>query len=150
MKKDLDVEINLLPFIGLLSVCICFLLLAAIWVHVGSINVKQAIGSGASTAQKEATLWTYLSSSGDITLKLENVSKKVRRKLKLKRIKVTEGKPNFSNFQESIIRIRESLNGAKVSMAMIVPHPKTRYQDMIKVMDILSTEKFKQIGVVPI
>ena len=51
-KKHLDFELNLIPCIDLLSVCICFLLLTAVWLQVGSLSVKQAIG-GQSAADVE-------------------------------------------------------------------------------------------------
>jgi len=44
-RKSLDAEINLVPFIDLLSMCICFLLMTAIWVELNSIDVKQSLGT---------------------------------------------------------------------------------------------------------
>jgi biopolymer transport protein TolR len=38
----MDVEINLVPFIDLLSCCICFLLISAVWTQVAKIDVKPA------------------------------------------------------------------------------------------------------------
>jgi biopolymer transport protein ExbD len=38
----MDVEINLVPFIDLLSCCICFLLISAVWTQVARIDVKPA------------------------------------------------------------------------------------------------------------
>ena len=43
-KKSLDSELNLIAFISLLSVLICSLLLTAIWIQIGSMDVKQAVG----------------------------------------------------------------------------------------------------------
>lgn len=51
-KKHLDFEINLIPCIDLLSVCICFLLLTAVWLNIGSMNVKQAIGQTTAETEK--------------------------------------------------------------------------------------------------
>ena len=33
-KRELNSDINLVPFIDLLSVCICFLLIAAVWLQL--------------------------------------------------------------------------------------------------------------------
>ncbi len=49
-KKDLNVELNLVPFIDLLTCLICFLLMAAVWVQIGKISVTQS-GQGAPTEQ---------------------------------------------------------------------------------------------------
>ncbi len=49
-KKALNVELNLVPFIDLLTCLICFLLMAAVWVQIGKISVTQS-GQGAPTEQ---------------------------------------------------------------------------------------------------
>jgi biopolymer transport protein ExbD len=49
-KKNLNVELNLVPFIDLLTCLICFLLMAAVWVQIGKISVTQS-GTGAPTEQ---------------------------------------------------------------------------------------------------
>lgn len=42
--KELDFEVNLLPFLSVLSICICFLLTSTVWNRMGFIGVNQAIG----------------------------------------------------------------------------------------------------------
>lgn len=49
-KKQLNVELNLVPFIDLLTCLICFLLMAAVWIQIGKISVTQS-GQGAPTEQ---------------------------------------------------------------------------------------------------
>ena len=49
-KKSLNVELNLVPFIDLLTCLICFLLMAAVWIQIGKISVTQS-GQGAPTEQ---------------------------------------------------------------------------------------------------
>ncbi len=49
-KKALNVDLNLVPFIDLLTCLICFLLMAAVWVQIGKISVTQS-GQGAPTEQ---------------------------------------------------------------------------------------------------
>src|SRR5215210_5003774 len=41
--KGMNFELNLVPFIDLLSVCITFLLATAVWAQVMSLQVDQAI-----------------------------------------------------------------------------------------------------------
>src|SRR6516162_9600765 len=53
-KKSLDAEINLVPFIDLLSMCICFLLMTAVWMEIGGVNVKQLVGTEAPPDSKES------------------------------------------------------------------------------------------------
>lgn len=40
-KKNLDVEINLIPMIDLLMVMICFLLITAVWTQLARLNATQ-------------------------------------------------------------------------------------------------------------
>jgi len=39
-KRPLDAEINLVPFIDLLTCCISFLLISAVWTQIAKIDVK--------------------------------------------------------------------------------------------------------------
>jgi biopolymer transport protein ExbD len=51
-KKPLDAAINLVPFIDLLSCCISFLLITAVWTQLARMDVTQK-GQGAAGASDE-------------------------------------------------------------------------------------------------
>ena len=51
-KKALDAAINLVPFIDLLSCCISFLLITAVWTQLARMDVQQK-GQGAAGAENE-------------------------------------------------------------------------------------------------
>jgi biopolymer transport protein ExbD len=51
-KKPLDAAINLVPFIDLLSCCISFLLITAVWTQLARMDVTQK-GQGAAGATDE-------------------------------------------------------------------------------------------------
>ena len=78
-KKELDSELNLISFVSLLSVLICSLLLTAIWVHIGSMDVKQAVGGqggAASTKEKKPpAVWANLAPDGSIRFVLQDFPK---------------------------------------------------------------------------
>ena len=38
-KKELNAELNLTPFIDLLSTMVCFLLITAVWIEIGTVEV---------------------------------------------------------------------------------------------------------------
>lgn len=42
-KKSVNVELNLVPFIDLMTVCITFLLITAVWTQTGRINIDQSV-----------------------------------------------------------------------------------------------------------
>ena len=51
-KKQLNADLNLVPFIDLLTCLICFLLMTAVWVQIGSISIRQS-GQGLPTPLDE-------------------------------------------------------------------------------------------------
>jgi biopolymer transport protein ExbD len=51
-KKPLDAQLNLVPFIDLLSCCISFLLITAVWTQLARMDVTQK-GQGAAGASDE-------------------------------------------------------------------------------------------------
>jgi biopolymer transport protein ExbD len=51
-KKPVDAAINLVPFIDLLSCCISFLLITAVWTQLARMDVQQK-GQGAAGAESE-------------------------------------------------------------------------------------------------
>jgi biopolymer transport protein ExbD len=51
-KKPLDAAINLVPFIDLLSCCISFLIITAVWTQLARMDVSQK-GQGAAGAESE-------------------------------------------------------------------------------------------------
>jgi biopolymer transport protein TolR len=50
-KKSLDAAINLVPFIDLLSCCISFLIITAVWTQLARMNVTQKGQAAAGTEQ---------------------------------------------------------------------------------------------------
>ena len=52
-KKSLDTAINLTPFIDLMAVMICFLIMTAVWTQIGRLQVAQAGGPSDPSETKE-------------------------------------------------------------------------------------------------
>jgi len=55
-KKALDSVVNVVPFIDLLSCCLAFLLITAVWTQVGKLQVAQAGGQNDSPPPDQKTL----------------------------------------------------------------------------------------------
>lgn len=53
-KRKANVDLNIVPFIDLMSVCIIFLLITAVWTQVSMIQIGSSI-YGKKTAQEAAT-----------------------------------------------------------------------------------------------
>lgn len=52
-KKEVDVEINLVPFLDLLCVLIVFLLMTAVWTEVSVLKVTQTGGLSSETKEEK-------------------------------------------------------------------------------------------------
>src|SRR5438067_9265152 len=68
-KKALDAAINLVPFIDLLSCCLSFLLITAVWTQLARMDVTQkGQGAAGSTDEKppeaQITLTLYINQDG--------------------------------------------------------------------------------------
>lgn len=148
-KRHLDFELNLVAFIDLLSVCICFLLITAVWLNIGSMNVKQAVG-GQSVAEteKKPLLWILLSDKGELTIEAQQSSlvPAALRKLKLKA--TNDGKPNLEELAKLVASMKEQDPGLRT--ALIQPNAQSNYEDIIDLMDQVKQAGLTDLGVAPL
>lgn len=147
-KKHLDFELNLIPCIDLLSVCICFLLLTAVWLQVGSLNVKQAIGGqSAAETEKKPQLWVLMGKDGEITLNLKQTAK-VPAKLANFTLKGLAGKTNFADVTKTVEQLK-TLEPA-LQTVLIQPQLQSEYEEIIDLMDEFKRAGLTDLGVVPL
>jgi biopolymer transport protein TolR len=144
-KRHLDAELNLVPFIDLLSVCICFLLLTAVWIQVGSMNVKQAVGGqAAADTVKKPVMWVFLGDKGDLTLDVRD-SKSASGKM---RITGVDGKPDYSNLEKTVAALK--VKEPQLATALIQPGAQSIYEDIIDIMDNFKKSGIIDLGVAPL
>lgn len=142
-KKNLEVELNLLPVFDVLSVCICFLLMTVVWVEVRSLETKQAIGS-----QIEDTK----SSSGSISVTIDDKNNLiiVTKNSQGKEIKRTAFHKNGSIDFDSAKKLFQSAAELKINTTHILPSRFTQYEQVIKLMDLAKQVGIINIGLSPI
>lgn len=139
-SSNLDFELNLIPFIDLLSVCICFLLMTAVWAQVGSMDAKQAVGGQpAAETEKKPTLWVALADKGVLTLEARDA--RVSKKLAKVKIDGVNGRPDWTQFEAVMKQVRAE--DPALTTALIQPLAGSLYEEIIDLMD-----KFRQVGVV--
>jgi biopolymer transport protein TolR len=147
-RKHLDFEINLIPCIDLLSVCICFLLLTAVWLHIGSMNVKQAVG-GQSQAEtvKKPLVWVFMAEDGQLTFNVQQSSliPKALANLKLPGV---DGHANVAELSRVLTQLTTQDPGLKT--ALIQPQAKSSYEDIIALMDEFKKRGLTDLGVAPL
>lgn len=147
-KKAVDYQLDLTPFISLLSVCICFLLLTVAWFQVGALSVKQVMGGVSSEKEKQvekASLWIYMKGSKNIEVRLQKGKRTLSRKLISSSGEETL---NFSGFNQHIIDLKKEQSA--LEEAFIFPKEDSVYEDIIKVMDGLRQAGVFSMGLSPI
>lgn len=144
--NDLDNELDLVSFISILSLCICFLLVSVIWIQVGSMSVEQAVGGGVAGAPR-ASFQTDVLENGSVKIVLKNVSG-VKRALRRKKIEAVDGKINDLELKAYIDKVREKVPG--MDTALIQPTANTNYEKIINVMDVYRQAKVSDLGIVPL
>lgn len=142
-KKDLNAELNLLPVFDILSVCICFLLMTVVWVEVRSLETKQALG-GQSMNETEirSSVWLSIDDKNNITVTFKSPKSQE-----------TSSLWSAKNGQIDWSRAKVFLNLAsskKIENAMILPTKTTKYDQVIRLMDLLKQNGIIDIGLSPI
>lgn len=145
-KKDLNTELNLTPFIDLLSTCVCFLLITAVWIEIGALEIKQSRGTEAADSTKKTyDLDIVYSSPQLVNLNLKKGGKRIKSyKVEGKEYSEIVEKLNdlipsqVLNFKNQVI---------KISTATITPKSTVNYGQMVKVMDVLRNNEIVNIGV---
>ncbi len=148
-KKDLDAQLNLTPFIDLLSTCVCFLLITAVWIEIGTVEIKQSHGTEAAASKK-------VSYDLDVVFKSEK-SLNLNLKRNGKRLKAINVKGN--NFDEVISQLEDIIqnkiikSGKKIieiASATITPRSTVNYGQMVSAMDVLRKNQIVNIGVISV
>lgn len=151
-SKDLDFEVNLLPILSVLSICICFLLTTAVWTRLGSIDINQAIGDTAPSSVVESgkipdSVFLKVKTNGTYVLqwkKGEDSSIKEEKVISFKK-QSNDDKSFWKNLKEEIHRYSTKANTQSI---IVMPETGIRYGDTITLLDQLKSLSLK-IGLAP-
>lgn len=144
-KKQVNFELNLIPFIDVLSVCICFLLVTTVFMSLGSFHTSQAIGDSAAAKDKNAqSLTVSFGSGGELKLDLKKGEQLVRSFS----ISGERGQLNMDKLNNWVSDL--SARAPELKTVLLLPNPLTKYEDMIGVMSQFRKNSFEDIGVAPL
>ncbi|NJL24826.1 MAG: biopolymer transporter ExbD [Calothrix sp. SM1_5_4] len=148
-KKGLNFELNLIPFIDVLSTCICFLLVTAVFINLGSFHVSQAIGSEKSNQEEKVkgSVTASLGGNGDIRFEVKDVAG-LKGAQTLTTISGEGGKLNFKRTEEWIAAFASRYQDVKT--VLIMPNPSSKYDDLIQLMAQFKKSRLDQIGIAPL
>lgn len=146
VKKELNAELNLTPFIDLLSTCVCFLLITAVWIEIGTVEIKQNYGTQASASKSD----TY---DIDVVFRTSQ-SARINLKKNGKRLKAFNIKENdFESFlktfnstlKSKVLNFKSS--NIKIASATITPRSSVDYGSLVSTLDVLRKNEIVNIGV---
>ncbi len=141
-KRQLNFELNLIPFIDVLSACICFLLMTTVFLHVGTVDVEQAIGETSGSKQSsDKPAHIYLGDNGELQLMIDDasISKKIRPN--------SSGGIDVAQFKHYLSKM--NLEPHRNRPFIVVPSPKANYETVIQVVAALKGNALKQVGIAP-
>lgn len=147
-KKDLSFDVNVLPVVDVFSVCIIFLLLTTVWIHVGTINVSQAIGGETNENKKNPpSVSINVEENGSVLLKVSDLEGSGRRFNNV-RINATEKGIDHEALVNYAMALKQ--NHPEVETALVLPTAKTSYASIIRVMDQFKKADIRNIGISPL
>lgn len=146
VKKELNAELNLTPFIDLLSTCVCFLLITAVWIEIGTVEIKQNYGTQATTTKSETydlDLVFRTSQSAKISLKKNG---KIIESFSIKE----NDFDSFINGVDNILKNKVLFfknRKIEIASATITPRSTVNYGNLVSTLDTLRKNNIINIGV---
>lgn len=146
-----DYQLDLTPFISLLSVCICFLLVTVAWYQVGALSMKQVLGGDMSanpSAEDKNSLWIWMESQNNFHVKIKKGSKELQRKKISSTTQEDKKTFDYKMLKDYVSSLKKQ--NPKLTEAFILPSQQTSYEELIKVMDRVRQAGLFNIGVSPL
>lgn len=138
-KKALDAEINLVPFIDLLSCCISFLLITAVWTQIAGLQVASS-GGPPEQQKQESTI--------DVRLMLSEKGYQ----LSMAGANIDIPKLNGDTYDRKALA--EKLKTLKTSLPdqtaiTVQPEDAVAYSDLVETVDTCLGEQLRNVTVAP-
>ena len=137
-KKALDAELNLVPFIDLLSCCISFLLITAVWTQIAGLQVASS-GGPPDPQAKESTVDLRLS-LGDKGYQLTVAGANID-------IPKVNGAFDRKSLGEKLKTLKTSLPDQ--TAITVQPEDSVAYADLVETVDTAMGEHLRNVTVAP-
>jgi biopolymer transport protein TolR len=155
-KKDLNFDLVLTPFIDILAMAICFLLMTAAWIQVGALPVKQSHGTEGGAAADSLDVDLKFKGPTAIDLVLTKKGRTVQ-KASLTANTMEELLPKLdATVSQWLKGITPSgapqgfKPGSLIGAGMVTPKGGVSYGDLVAAMDVLRHHDIVNLGVVPV
>jgi biopolymer transport protein ExbD len=142
-KKELDAELNLVPFIDLLSCCISFLLITAVWTQIAGLQV--ASSGGPPDQQKETQT---------IDVKLALTEKGYGLQMAGANIDIPKinGKNGPEYDKKALVEKLKTLKASLPDQQAITVQPQddVAYEDLVATVDLAVGNQLRDVTVAPL
>jgi biopolymer transport protein ExbD len=145
-SKEKNAELNLTPFIDLLSTMVCFLLITAVWIDIGSVEIKQSHGTEAKASKKISyDLDVVFRSPEKLRLNLKRNGKRV----KAFDVKGESFESVLANMDQTITSkvLTYKKKAINIASATITPRSSVNYGQLVSALDILRKNSIVNIGI---
>ncbi len=139
-KKNANAELNLIPYIDLLSTLICFLLITAVWQQISSISTN---GANASASDSPSSPPDPNRVDLNMTIRTDRIE--MAAGPKKFNFPFVQGEPDFLQIEATLQRWKLTWPDRKD--VTLHSDSKAHYKNLIKMMDILIANKFDDVGV---
>jgi biopolymer transport protein ExbD len=144
-KKALDAELNLVPFIDLLSCCISFLLITAVWTQIAGLQVASSGGPPDPQQNQEATI--------DLKLLLTEKGYSITMpgaQFDIPKITSADGQPAFDrkSLAEKLKTVKSNLPDQ--TAITVEPEDAVAYDDLVFTVDACLGEQLRNVTVAPL
>ncbi len=141
-KKALDAELNLVPFIDLLSCCISFLLITAVWTQIAGLQVASSGGPPDQQKQETTIDVKLLLTEKGYSLTMAGAQ------IDIPKVNGKDG-PAFDRktLDEKLKTLKASLPDQ--SAITVQPEDAVAYSDLVETVDTCMGEQLKNVTVAP-
>src|SRR5256885_8005757 len=137
-KKALDAELNLVPFIDLLSCCISFLLITAVWTQIAGLQVSSSGGPPEPQTKQETIDVRLLLSDKGYQLTMAGASIDIPK---------LNGAFDRKTLGEKLKTLKTSLPDQ--SAITVQPEDSVAYSDLVENVDTAIGERQRNVTVAP-
>jgi len=140
-RKNVDSELNLIPFIDLLSVCILFLLMTAVWVQISKMSAFSQPSGEATISHSDVTSISQGKESRDFDVLVT-----------VEGVKVIEDGKQIAQFalinsQAELQKLKPIFDKTKDPKISLRAGDDVIYEEVIRVLDSLFTMKLTQVTI---
>lgn len=147
-RRSLDGEINLVPFIDLLSMCICFLLMTAIWIEIGSVELRQLMGTAEMDTNHPVEIAVELGTPNSYKVSLEQQGR-VLQAIAVTGATRAEAESRLSQFLGQVQAVVMAKSPDLALSARVTPSAQVEYGEMVSILDLLKGYGISALAVIP-